>query len=113
IMFLAVDANGIALGFSTLYFTFSSTSACKISILNDLYVDENLKMASGIRTIGFSLIRHCFDYSLHQKIFKIVGTTDFDNFRAQRLYDTLPYRIKDFTIEKNNVFEYVVKYLGH
>lgn len=77
--------SGKAVGFATVYFTFSSTIAAKVAVLNDLYT---LPECRGMG-IGRQLIEHCRSYAAEQGAVRLQWVTAPDNVQAQKLYDSL------------------------
>ena len=67
-----------AIGYVSLYFSYSSVSAKRIAILNDLYVTE----ASRKCGFGKELIDHAIDIGIDQ----VRWCTRIDNVKAQKLY---------------------------
>ena len=78
-------ADGRVVAFATVYFTFTSTIAQKVGVMNDLYVDQDFR-AKGI---GKALINYCLDYVLSKGAYRLQWVTATDNHVAQRLYDSL------------------------
>jgi ribosomal protein S18 acetylase RimI-like enzyme len=109
VQFIACDDDNRAVGFITLYFTFSSVSASPICILNDLYVDASYKQDT-IRSAGNKLIAHGFYYAVRNGYKKVSGTTDYDNFTAQRLYNSIVARYPIYKVEKTVKIEYCGTY---
>lgn len=72
-------------GFATVFFTFNSTVAAKVAILNDLYV---LPACRG-QQIGRQLINYCRDFATTNDAVRLQWVTAPDNAVAQRLYDSL------------------------
>jgi len=73
------------LGFATVYFSFSSTIAEKVGVLNDLYTSPE---ARG-KGIARQLIEHCRGYALKHGAVRLQWVTAPDNTQAQALYDSL------------------------
>jgi ribosomal protein S18 acetylase RimI-like enzyme len=86
IQFIALDDEGRALGFATLYFPLGSVSARVNCLMNDLYT---IPEARG-QGIGQALILHCLAYAQDHGFDSIYWQTAQSNARAQRLYDSLP-----------------------
>ena len=78
--------NRAALGFATVYFTYTSTIAAKVAVLNDLYT---LPGQRG-KGIGRQLIEHCRRFAAERGAARLQWITAPDNRRAQALYDSLP-----------------------
>jgi GNAT superfamily N-acetyltransferase len=86
IQFVALDEQGQALGFATLYFPLSSVSAGAYCLMNDLFT---VPEARG-QGVGRALILHCLEYAKQKGFRQISWQTAEDNHRAQRLYNSLP-----------------------
>jgi len=84
IQFIALDDDGHALGFATLYFPLGSVSARVNCLMNDLFT---IPAARG-QGIGRALIRHCLAYAETQGFNSIYWQTAQSNHTAQRLYDS-------------------------
>lgn len=80
--------NDQPLGFATVYFTFTSTLAAKVAVMNDLYTHPNHRG----KGIGKALIEHCRAYALDNGAARLQWVTATDNTTAQRLYDSLDTR---------------------
>ncbi len=89
VVLLAEDGNGDALGFTQLYPSFSSVGACRIWILNDLYVKSSAR-GSGI---GKRLLDAAKSYARASGARRLDLSTARTN-PAQRLYEANGY-IKD------------------
>jgi len=90
VIFIAQDDNGDYLGFVQLYPTFSSVSAQRLWILNDLYIVPNArghKVATG-------LLNQARAYAIQTRAKGITLSTARINLPAQRLYESFGY-IKD------------------
>src|SRR5690606_11195480 len=85
IQFLAFDDENQALGFATIYFPLSSLSAGQYCLRNDLFVAPNVRGGG----VGRALIEHCLRYAKDHGYSKLHWSTELDNHRAQRLYDSL------------------------
>ena len=77
--------NNVVIGFATVYFSFSSTIAAKVAILNDLFV---LPKCRG-KGIGKALINHCQEFAIVNKFERLQWMTAHGNQEAQALYDSL------------------------
>lgn len=84
ILFLAKNENGEALGFATIYLTFSSVRACQECLMNDLYVMPETRGQG----VGRALIDHCAAYAKFQGFASIHWRTAPSNHTAQRLYNS-------------------------
>lgn len=77
--------DGMAVGFATVYFTYSSTLAAKIGVMNDLFTLPDHRG----KGIGKALINHCLEYALNSGAKRLQWVTAMDNDLAQKLYDSL------------------------
>ena len=80
---IARDSTGRAVGFATVYWTWSTTSACRIGVMNDLFVAED---ARG-RGIAERLIEACRAECSARGARQLTWQTAPDNLRAQTVYD--------------------------
>lgn len=87
VIFFAHDAKGDLLGFTQLYPNFSSVSAKRSWILNDLYV------SSAARRLGVArkLMNAAKDFAISTDAKGISLETAPDNVNAQALYESLGY----------------------
>lgn len=86
VIFLARDA-GRALGFTQLYPAFSSVSARRIWILNDLFVAAAARQRGTAR----ALMSAARAYAIETGALRLVLETAEDNHPAQALYESLGY----------------------
>jgi ribosomal protein S18 acetylase RimI-like enzyme len=89
-IFCAKTADGKYLGFTQLYPSFSSVSAQRSWILNDLYVSKESRGTG----IGKKLLNKAKEYALNTKAKGISLETARSNIQAQNLYESLGY-VKD------------------
>ena len=87
-VFYAIDDHDKAIGFMQLYPAFSSVSAKKICILNDLYVSAKFRGQG----IGRKLIERAKQYAIESGAARVSLETAEDNLAAQRLYESLGYK---------------------
>ncbi len=73
------------IGFATLFFTFSTLSASKISVMNDLYVKKEWRG----KDVATKLFNTCRTYSKDNGYSKMEWVTAKDNFRGQGFYDKM------------------------
>ena len=88
IQLIARGADGTALGFATIFWTWSTTTAARIAIMNDLFVAP---AARGAR-LGEALIAACADRCRARGVTSLTWQTALDNTRAQALYDRIGAR---------------------
>ncbi len=86
ILFLAYEGN-TPVGFTQLYFTFSSVSLKPSLILNDLYVHKDFRK----RNIGAALLEKAKSYCVQNGYKGLVLETAVDN-PAQKLYEKLGWK---------------------
>lgn len=77
--------EGKAIAFATVYFTFTSTIAAKVAVLNDLYVSPDFRR----KGIAKKLIDHCRDYAKSKAAVRLQWVTAPENEQAQALYDSM------------------------
>ena len=80
---IAREAGGDAVGFATIYWSWSTSDAARIGVMNDLFVIER---ARG-RGIAEALIEACRDESGCRGARRLSWQTAPDNLRAQAVYD--------------------------
>jgi len=77
--------NNEVVAFATVYFSFTSTIAAKIGVLNDMYT---LPQYRG-KGIGRKLIEHCRYFAEKHQAVRLQWVTTPDNEQAQELYYSL------------------------
>jgi ribosomal protein S18 acetylase RimI-like enzyme len=77
------DDGGTAIGFATLFWTFSTVAAAAIGLMNDLYVDPQARS----RGLGAALIEACEAECAARGLEFMEWETAPENTRAQSLYD--------------------------
>jgi GNAT superfamily N-acetyltransferase len=77
------ERSGQAIGFATIFWTWSTTAAARIGTMNDLYV------APPGRGTGAAdeLIRACLERCRERGAVRLEWQTALDNLRAQAVYD--------------------------
>lgn len=75
--------EGRLVGFACLYWTFSSTRAAEVALMNDLFVDPD---ARGLG-VGKALIESAADAARTRGSGHLEWLTHIDNRKAQRLYE--------------------------
>lgn len=83
---IARGPGGEPLGFATIYWTWSSTRAVPIAVMNDLFVAPAGRGAG----VGRALIDACAEAAAARGITWLEWQTEPDNHRAQRVYDATP-----------------------
>jgi GNAT superfamily N-acetyltransferase len=82
---LIAREDGAAIGFATLFWTFSTLAASEIGLMNDLYVDPGVRG----KGVGAALIAACASECADRGLPVLEWETAPDNVRAQALYDKL------------------------
>ena len=77
--------DGSAVGFATVYFSYASSIASKVGVMNDLYTIPEFR-GNGI---GKQLIEHCYSFAVKNGAVRLQWTTATDNDKAQKLYDSM------------------------
>jgi len=77
--------DGVVVGFTTLYFCFSSTRACAVAVLNDLYVTPQHRRQG----IARALLKNAESVAKAQGYPRMQWLTAVNNQHAQSLYDSL------------------------
>jgi GNAT superfamily N-acetyltransferase len=78
------DTDATPLGFATIFWSYSTLSATKIAIMNDLYVAPTARR----RGLGAALIRACEAECAARDVPLLEWQTAHSNTRAQSVYDT-------------------------
>jgi GNAT superfamily N-acetyltransferase len=85
---IARDDDGRPIGFATIFWTWTTLSASRLGVMNDLFVTEEARGTG----IAEALIAACADRCRERGITSLDWTTAQDNYRAQRLYDRIGAR---------------------
>jgi len=81
----AFRSSGNIVAFATVYFSYTSSIACKTAVLNDLFtIPEQRK-----KGIGKSLIEYCWKYASSKGAMRLQWATQVDNVLANSLYRSL------------------------
>jgi len=86
VQFIARDASsvdGVAIGFATVYWSWSTTSGGRIGVMHDLFVAESGRGSGAAR----ALIEACADATKSHGGVELIWQTALDNARAQSVYD--------------------------
>lgn len=80
---IAREPDGTAVGFATIFWSWSTTDAARIGVMNDLFVTESA------RGRGFAdrLIEACRTECVRRGARRLTWQTALDNARAQAVYD--------------------------
>ena len=88
VIFLALNDDGSALGFTQLYPSFSSALARPIFILNDLFVTP----AARRRSVGRGLLEAAAEFAKQSGAARLGLSTELDNTPARALYESAGWR---------------------
>ncbi|MEK8131345.1 GNAT family N-acetyltransferase [Paenibacillus filicis] len=84
VQFVALQ-DGKIVGFATLYFTFSTMKAAKYTVMNDLFVIEQLRETE----VESQLFLECHKYTKEHQFTHMTWITAADNKRAQQFFDKM------------------------
>ncbi len=84
IVFLALQQDGSAVGFTQLFPSFSSASAARIFILNDLFVQPEARR----KRVGSLLLAAAARFGRAVGAVRLILSTEVTNETAQALYET-------------------------
>ena len=87
VIFVALE-NDLPIGFTQLYPKYSSVSAVKNWILNDLYVESNYRKQG----IGEALIKTAMNFAKSDGASYVQLETAVDNYTAQSLYEAIGFQ---------------------
>ncbi len=88
VIFLAFDGQQRAIGFTQLYPSFSSISAARLFILNDLFVHPDARRSGA----GAALLRAAADFGRAANAVELELSTATSNQAAQALYEREGWR---------------------
>jgi GNAT superfamily N-acetyltransferase len=92
---IARDDGGQAIGFATIFWTWSTLSGSRIGVMNDLFVAEAARGTG----VAEELIAACAERCRARGATSLEWTTANDNHRAQRLYDRVGGRREERWVE--------------
>lgn len=95
VIFIAEDGDKNAIGFTQLYPSFSSVSARRIWIVNDLFVSPGMRR----QRVGYALLNAAKTYAIETGAKRLSLSTAHDN-PAQKLYESFGY------IRNNAFYQY-------
>jgi ribosomal protein S18 acetylase RimI-like enzyme len=99
VIFLARDADGSALGFTQLYPCFSSVSARRLWILNDLFVAPEARRLG----VAKALLQRAREHGQQTGVVRLTLQTAHDNSKAQALYESLGW------VRQEGMYEYALE----
>jgi GNAT superfamily N-acetyltransferase len=83
VQLLAREDGGRAVGFATIFWTWSTSSAARIGTMNDLFVAAEARGTGAAE----ALIAACVERCRERGAIRLEWQTALDNHRAQALYD--------------------------
>jgi GNAT superfamily N-acetyltransferase len=83
VQLIARDSAGEAVGFATIYWTWSTTEACRIGVMNDLFVADRARGQG----LAERLIESCREECARRGASRLTWQTAPGNLRAQAVYD--------------------------
>jgi GNAT superfamily N-acetyltransferase len=91
VQLIARGDGGTPIGFATVFWSWSTTRAARIGVMNDLFVAPEARGAGGGR-VGEALIAACAERARTHGAVSLTWQTALDNERAQALYDRIGAR---------------------
>jgi ribosomal protein S18 acetylase RimI-like enzyme len=88
VQLVARAPDGAAVGFATVFWSWSTSRAARIGVMNDLFVAPDARGAAGGR-VGEALIAACAERARAHGAVSLTWQTAPDNERAQALYDRI------------------------
>jgi GNAT superfamily N-acetyltransferase len=83
VQLIARDGDGTAVGFATIYWTWTTLRAREIGVMNDLYVAERARGGG----VAEALIAECLELCRERGAVELAWQTAKDNLRAQAVYE--------------------------
>jgi GNAT superfamily N-acetyltransferase len=83
VQLIARDDSGRAVGFATIFWTWSTLSASRIAVMNDLFVSSDARGGG----VADALISACAERAREHGATSLDWQTAHDNHRAQAVYD--------------------------
>jgi GNAT superfamily N-acetyltransferase len=83
VQLIARDADGRAVGFATVYWTWSTLRAAEVGVMNDLFVSERARGGG----VAEGLIDACLGLCRKRGAAELGWQTAKDNLRAQKVYE--------------------------
>jgi GNAT superfamily N-acetyltransferase len=83
IQLIARDEGGAAVGFATIFWTWSTLSASRLGVMNDLFVAEGARGGG----VAEALIAACLERCREHGATELAWQTAHTNLRAQAVYD--------------------------
>jgi GNAT superfamily N-acetyltransferase len=85
VQLIARDDSGRAVGFATIFWTWSTNAAARLGTMNDLFVSADARGSGAAE----ALIGACTDRCRERGAVRLEWQTALDNHRAQAVYDRI------------------------
>jgi GNAT superfamily N-acetyltransferase len=85
VQFLARDGRGHAIGFATVFWSWSTSDAARLGVMNDLFVAEEARGSGAAE----ALIGACRAECARRGVRRLAWQTAPDNLRAQAVYERI------------------------
>ena len=83
VQLIARDGSGHAVGFATIFWTWTTLSASRLAVMNDLFVSADARGGG----VADALIAACAERAREHSATSLDWQTAHDNHRAQKVYD--------------------------
>jgi GNAT superfamily N-acetyltransferase len=91
VQLIARDDSGGAVGFATIFWTWTTLSASRLAVMNDLFVSTDARGGG----VADALIAACAERAREHGATSVDWQTARDNHRAQKVYDRVGARRDD------------------
>jgi GNAT superfamily N-acetyltransferase len=91
VQLIARDDDGTAVGFATIFWTWSTLSTAELGVMNDLFVSEGARGGG----LADALIAACAERCRARGVRELAWQTAHTNLRAQAVYDRVGARRDD------------------
>jgi GNAT superfamily N-acetyltransferase len=88
---IARDDDGTASGFATIFWTWSTLSAAKLGVMNDLFVAEDARGGGIADALIAACVEHCREHGATELAWQTART----NMRAQAVYERVSAKRDD------------------
>jgi GNAT superfamily N-acetyltransferase len=88
VQLIARDDDGAAIGFATIFWTWSTLSASRLGVMNDLFVSEKARGGG----VADALIAACAERCRERGATELAWQTAHTNLRAQAVYERVGAR---------------------
>ncbi len=95
VQLLARDEAGIAIGFATIFWSWATTRAARIGVMNDLFVAPEGRGSGAADALIAACVQRCAEHGAVE----LEWQTAQDNHRAQAVYDRVGGRREDHWLD--------------